>query len=88
MSEEPAAKMGCPVCGVGDCRVVDSRLTVHGEIRRRRKCGNSHRFTTYETILADHVQDDPMLIALDELDRVFSDSIRHLRRTRMEARGL
>lgn len=45
----PAA-MRCPMCGVEDTRVIDSRPGDQGTtIRRRRACsGCGHRFTTYE----------------------------------------
>jgi transcriptional repressor NrdR len=45
----PAA-MRCPMCGVEDTRVIDSRPSDQGTtIRRRRACGQcGHRFTTYE----------------------------------------
>ncbi|MEX1162201.1 MAG: transcriptional regulator NrdR [Nitriliruptor sp.] len=44
--------MRCPVCGVDDDRVVDSRPVPVGDaIRRRRECRScSHRFTTFERI--------------------------------------
>ena len=43
--------MRCPFCGIGDTRVVDSRLVGDGDqVRRRRECiGCQERFTTYET---------------------------------------
>ncbi len=48
--EEPAVR--CPVCGVDDDRVVDSRPSPDGSaIRRRRACGRcGERFTTFERI--------------------------------------
>lgn len=44
------AHMRCPLCGVDDTRVVDSRPAEAGHaIRRRRACSNcGDRFTTYE----------------------------------------
>ena len=43
--------MKCPICGYQDSKVIDSRPTEDGSIRRRREClGCSHRFTTFETI--------------------------------------
>jgi transcriptional repressor NrdR len=39
----------CPFCSSDSSRVVDSRLTESGEVRRRRECGEcENRFTTYE----------------------------------------
>jgi transcriptional regulator NrdR family protein len=40
----------CPECGVMAPSVVtDTRMSRDGlRIRRRRKCSNGHRFTTYE----------------------------------------
>lgn len=42
--------MRCPMCGVEDTRVIDSRPADQGStIRRRRACAEcGHRFTTYE----------------------------------------
>ena len=43
--------MKCPFCGELNSRVIDSRPTDNGEIRRRRECESCHkRFTTYERI--------------------------------------
>ena len=43
--------MKCIYCGCTESRVVDSRPTEHGTIRRRRECeGCKRRFTTYEKI--------------------------------------
>lgn len=43
--------MRCPFCGIGDTRVIDSRLVGDGDqVRRRRECtGCRERFTTFET---------------------------------------
>jgi len=42
--------MHCPFCNAADTRVVDSRLTPDGKVRRRRECITcKERFTTYET---------------------------------------
>lgn len=42
--------MKCPRCGYPDSKVVDSRPTDGGGIRRRRECLTcKNRFTTYET---------------------------------------
>ena len=42
--------MKCPRCGFADSKVVDSRPTEGGGIRRRRECLQCKtRFTTYET---------------------------------------
>ena len=41
--------MRCPACGFDDSRVIDSRPTEEGSIRRRRECRRcKKRFTTYE----------------------------------------
>ena len=41
--------MKCPVCGVANSVVIDSREALDGySIRRRRKCVKGHRWTTYE----------------------------------------
>ncbi|MCI8331577.1 MAG: transcriptional repressor NrdR [Clostridiales bacterium] len=41
--------MKCPACGFADSRVIDSRPTEEGSIRRRRECLScKRRFTTYE----------------------------------------
>ncbi|MBO4978791.1 MAG: transcriptional repressor NrdR [Clostridia bacterium] len=43
--------MKCPACGYLDCKVVDSRPTPDGSIRRRRECLScKKRFTTYEVV--------------------------------------
>jgi transcriptional repressor NrdR len=48
----PWLPMHCPFCGVGDTKVIDSRLADEGAaIRRRRRCDScTHRFTTYERL--------------------------------------
>lgn len=41
--------MRCPTCGYPDSKVIDSRPTEEGSIRRRRECLRcKRRFTTYE----------------------------------------
>ena len=41
--------MRCPTCGHPDSKVIDSRPTEEGSIRRRRECLScKRRFTTYE----------------------------------------
>ncbi len=43
--------MKCPFCGYTESKVVDSRPTDEGSIRRRRECLScGSRFTTYETV--------------------------------------
>ena len=43
--------MKCPACGYFDSKVVDSRPTPDGSIRRRRECLTcKKRFTTYEVV--------------------------------------
>jgi transcriptional repressor NrdR len=44
--------MMCPACGVGETRVLESRVSDAGEaIRRRRECLDCHaRFTTFERV--------------------------------------
>jgi len=43
--------MKCPACGYNDSKVVDSRPTENGSIRRRRECLSCQkRYTTYEII--------------------------------------
>ena len=43
--------MKCPVCGYEDSKVIDTRPTENGSIRRRRECLNcQRRFTTFEII--------------------------------------
>ena len=43
--------MHCPYCAASNDRVVDSRLTREGAIRRRRECvACRRRFTTYERL--------------------------------------
>lgn len=43
--------MKCPVCDYFDSKVVDSRPTENGSIRRRRECLSCQkRYTTYEII--------------------------------------
>ena len=44
--------MKCPFCGSLDNRVMDSRLSLGGEVtRRRRECeGCARRYTTYERV--------------------------------------
>ena len=43
--------MKCPTCGYADSKVIDSRPTEEGSIRRRRECLScKRRFTTYEII--------------------------------------
>ena len=44
-------QMKCPVCGFPESKVIDSRPTDTGSIRRRRECLScKKRFTTYEII--------------------------------------
>jgi transcriptional repressor NrdR len=45
--------MKCPVCGINNDKVVDTREAKDGDsVRRRRECLNCrHRFTTYESVL-------------------------------------
>jgi len=52
--------MRCPYCGLGDSRVLETRLADEGySIRRRREClGCQKRFTTYEKL-----DDLPLLVA-------------------------
>lgn len=47
-----ASAMRCPVCGILDNRVIDSRLSQGGDVtRRRRECeGCGRRYTTYERV--------------------------------------
>lgn len=43
--------MKCPYCGKDNSRVIDSRPTDDGAIRRRRQCDEcKKRFTTYEKV--------------------------------------
>lgn len=44
--------MKCPVCGMADCRVIETRSTEDGRVnRRRRECPECQsRFTTYERL--------------------------------------
>lgn len=51
--------MRCPYCGLGDSRVLETRLADEGySIRRRREClGCQKRFTTYEKL-----DDLPLLV--------------------------
>ncbi|MGI5988788.1 MAG: transcriptional regulator NrdR [Lachnospiraceae bacterium] len=43
--------MNCPYCGAEDTKVIDSRPTEDGSIRRRRQCVVcGRRFTTYERL--------------------------------------
>ena len=43
--------MKCPYCGNENTKVIDSRPTEEGAIRRRRQCEScAKRFTTYEKI--------------------------------------
>ncbi len=43
--------MKCPYCGFTESKVIDSRPTEGGDIRRRRECLEcAQRFTTYEKI--------------------------------------
>lgn len=43
--------MKCPFCGKDNTKVIDSRPTEDGAIRRRRQCENcGRRFTTYEKV--------------------------------------
>jgi hypothetical protein len=47
--------MRCPRCDT-ESQVLDSRLTAENFTRRRRVCGNGHRFTTWETSFAPSAQ--------------------------------
>lgn len=49
----------CPSCGSTDSSVVDSRPNPSGQIRRRRECGNGHRYTTYEATTGNLMDGDP-----------------------------
>ena len=52
-------KMRCPYCGSENSRVIDSRHSEdNNSIRRRRQCDDcSKRFTTYEKIETEPLQD-------------------------------
>lgn len=48
--------MKCMFCGETESKVIDSRATEDGAIRRRRECLNcGKRFTTYETVVTTPV---------------------------------
>ncbi len=48
--------MKCMFCGESESKVIDSRATDDGAIRRRRECLNcGKRFTTYETVVTTPV---------------------------------
>ena len=48
--------MKCMFCGETESKVIDSRATEDGSIRRRRECLNcGKRFTTYETVVTTPV---------------------------------
>ena len=48
--------MKCMYCGETESKVIDSRATEDGAIRRRRECLNcGRRFTTYETVVTSPV---------------------------------
>ncbi len=48
--------MKCMYCGETESKVIDSRATEDGAIRRRRECLNcGKRFTTYETVVTTPV---------------------------------
>lgn len=47
----PLPEIRCPSCGCRDLRVVETRATARGKIRRRRECRNcGRRITTAETV--------------------------------------
>ncbi len=56
----------CPVC-MGNTKVIDSRSTGDHSIRRRRKCVNGHRFTTFEVLSNEADQLDMLEKAEKEL---------------------
>ena len=49
---EPSRGLTCATCG-DRLRVIDSRVTEEGHIRRRRECVRGHRVTSYEIIPRD-----------------------------------
>ena len=62
--------MKCPSCGFADSRVLDSRPTEEGSIRRRRECAEcGKRFTTYEVI-----ETTPIIVIKKDGSREFFDS--------------
>ena len=40
----------CPTCGSRKNRTLDCRPAKHGQMRRRKKCDNSHTFATFENV--------------------------------------
>lgn len=53
MSTEYFGDVNCPKCLMRSSKVIDSRGTAGGTIRRRRECLECHaRFTTFEHSLA------------------------------------
>ena len=62
--------MKCIYCGETESKVIDSRATEDGSIRRRREClGCGKRFTTYETIVTT-----PVLVVKSDGTRQAFDS--------------
>ncbi len=49
--------IACPTCTTTETVVVDSRPTSGAfSIRRRRRCGNGHRFSTFEMVAEQTVE--------------------------------
>ena len=70
--------MKCPGCGSLDSRVLDSRPTADGSVKRRRECnGCGRRFNTYEV-----VENAPVTVIKKDGSREFFD--RHKLRTGIE----
>lgn len=62
--------MKCIYCGETESKVVDSRATEDGAIRRRRECLHcGRRFTTYETVVTT-----PVLVVKSNGDRQAFDA--------------
>lgn len=62
--------MKCIYCGETESKVIDSRATEDGAIRRRRECLNcGRRFTTYETVVTT-----PVLVVKSSGDRQAFDA--------------
>lgn len=62
------ADLMCPVCGLTNSVVWDSRTTHRGHaIWRRRKCPASHRFTTMEIVEPPRNAQRALAVALEEM---------------------
>ncbi len=68
-SDTPSKFLLCPTCKTTETTVVDSRATANGvAIRRRRKCLQGHRWTTFEVQVPEGATVETLMRRLSPAD--------------------